>query len=503
MFTNYIKKILDARIYDLAIETPINHMELLSEQYNNNIYVKREDLQPVHSFKIRGAYNKIDKLSDTDKQKGVIAASAGNHAQGVALAAMKKKIKATIVMPKTTPEIKIDAVKSYGANVELFGDNFDEAYQYACQLQKENKYVFIHPYDDKDVIAGQGTIGMEIARQVSTPHEAIFIPVGGGGLIAGIAYYIKYLWPEVKIIGVESKDSACLHEALKNGKRVILDNVGIFADGVAVKQIGKEPFKIARKYVDEVITVKTDEICAAIKDLFNGNRSIAEPAGALSIAGLKKYIEKYKITDKNLLAVETGANVNFDRLRHISERADLGENKEALFAVTIKEESGSFKSFCKTLANYNITEFNYRYSDSEKANIFVGIQLSDISHRENIMNSIKEDHYSVIDLSDNELAKLHTRHMVGGHLGKNMHEEIFRFQFPERPGALADFLNKMNTRWNITMFHYRNHGTDYGRVFMGIEIPPEDENLFNKFLKQINYHYNREKNNPVYELFLN
>ncbi|HJO92746.1 MAG TPA: threonine ammonia-lyase, biosynthetic [Victivallales bacterium] len=503
MFTNYIKKILDARIYDLAIETPINHMELLSDQYSNNIYVKREDLQPVHSFKIRGAYNKIDKLSDTDKEKGVIAASAGNHAQGVALAAMKKKIKATIVMPKTTPEIKVDAVRSYGANVELFGDNFDEAYDYACKLQKEHKYVFIHPYDDKDVIAGQGTIGMEIARQVSIPPEAIFIPVGGGGLISGIAYYIKYLWPEVKIIGVESEDSACLYQALKKNRRVILDSVGIFADGVAVKQIGKEPYKIAKKYVDEVITVKTDEICAAIKDLFNDNRSIAEPAGALSIAGLKKYIEKYKITDKNLLAIETGANVNFDRLRLISERADLGENKEALFAVTIKEEPGSFKSFCKTLANYNITEFNYRYSDNEKANIFVGLQLSDITHKENIINNIKEDHYSVIDLSDNELAKLHARHMVGGHLTKEMNEEIFRFQFPERSGALADFLNQMKDNWNITMFHYRNHGTDYGRVFLGIQIPPEEQILFNKFLKQINYRYHREKDNPVYSLFLN
>jgi threonine dehydratase len=503
MFTNYIKKILAARIYDLAVETPINHMKLISEQYNNNIYVKREDLQPIHSFKIRGAYNKITKLSDTDKQKGIIAASAGNHAQGVALAAKKKKINAIIVMPKTTPEIKVNAVKSLGAKVELFGDNFDEAYEYACKLQKEHKYVFIHPYDDQDVIAGQGTIGMEIARQVSVPPEAIFIPVGGGGLIAGIAYYIKYLWPEVKIIGVEPEDSACLSKSLKKNRRIILDNVGIFADGVAVKQIGKEPYKVLKKYVDDVITVNTDEICAAIKDLFNDNRSIAEPAGALSIAGLKKYIEKYNITDKNLLAIETGANVNFDRLRHIAERSELGENREALFAVTIKEEPGSFKSFCRTLANYNITEFNYRYSDNKKANIFVGIQLSDITHKEDIISKIKENHYSVIDLSDNELAKLHTRHMVGGHLGKNMHEEILRFQFPERPGALADFLNQMQNNWNISMFHYRNHGTDYGRVFMGIQVPPEEQKLFNKFLKQINYNHHSEKNNPVYELFLN
>ena len=502
MLTEYIKKILEARVYDVAIETPINSMGFLSEQLNNNILVKREDLQSVFSFKIRGAYNKIDKLSPAELSKGIIAASAGNHAQGVALAAAKKGIKATIVMPKTTPDIKIESVKKMGAQVVLYGDTFDEAFRHACTLKESHNLTFVHPYDDPDVIAGQGTIGMEIIRQYSEPLHAIFIPVGGGGLIAGISAYIKYLRPDIRIIGVEAEDSACLKAALEAEKRVILPEVGIFADGVAVKQIGKTPFKIAQQCVDAVITVDTDQICAAIKDIYTDTRAIAEPAGALATAGLKKYVENNKISDKNLLAVISGANVNFDRLRHISERAELGEEREAIFAVTIPEQPGSFRSFCQTLSEHSITEFNYRYSDSENARVFVGIQLALGENRKEIIEHLISNNYSVTDLSKNELAKLHIRHMVGGHAKLTTKEQLYRVQFPERPGALLDFLKAMESKWDITMFHYRNHGAAFGRVFLAIQIPSEEKTEISSFLKKLNYSYVEENNNPAYELFL-
>ncbi len=502
MLDKYIKKILEARVYDVAIETPIHSMEFLSEQLDNNILVKREDLQSVFSFKLRGAYNKIDKLSPEESSKGIITASAGNHAQGVAVSAAKKGIKATIVMPNTTPNIKVASVKKQGARVVLHGDTFDEAFQHAYFLKDSLDLTFVHPYDDPDVIAGQGTIGMEITRQYSKPLHAIFIPVGGGGLIAGISAYIKYLRPGIKIIGVESKESACLKAALKAGKRVTLSHVGIFADGVAVKQIGKEPFNIAKQCVDEVITVDTDQVCAAIKDIYTDTRAIAEPAGALAIAGLKKYVEKHNISNKNLLAIISGANVNFDRLRHISERSELGEEREAIFAVTIPEHPGSFRAFCQTLSKHSITEFNYRYSDTENARVFVGIQLSHNENRKDIMKYLQSKNYSVVDLSKNELAKLHVRHMVGGRTKLANKELLYRVQFPERPGALLKFLKAMESKWDITMFHYRNHGAAFGRVFLALQIPTEKKSTINSFLEKLNYNYVEENDNPAYELFL-
>jgi threonine dehydratase len=505
MIVNYVKKILNADIYGTAVETPIDKMTFLSQLQQNNILVKREDLQPIFSFKIRGACNKINKLPADLKAKGVIAASAGNHAQGVALAATKNGIPATIVMPLTTPAIKVASVKKLGGKVILYGENFNEAFDHSLIKQKETGATFIHPYDDPDVIAGQGTIGMEILQQISHKDnklDAIFIPVGGGGLIAGIASYIKYLRPNIKIIGVEAEDSACLAAALNKRKRIILPKVGIFTDGVAVKQIGKLPYKIAIKYVDEVLTVNTDEICAAIKDLFNDTRSIAEPAGALAIAGIKKYIDKNKLKNKTLLGIESGANVNFDRLRHISERAEIGEKREAILAVTIPEEPGSFLKFCKALKGYSITEFNYRYSDKNKAIVFAGIQLLNSTDKRTIITYLEEMNYNVIDMTDNELAIIHIRHMVGGRCSDIKNERLYRFAFPESPNALLNFLKKMNNHWNISMFHYRNHGAAFGRVFLGLQIPNNELKLLPEFLKNINYQYIKEDDNPACKLFL-
>ncbi len=502
MLTEYIKKILEARVYDVAIETPIETMGFLSEHLKNNIMVKREDLQPVYSFKLRGAYNKIDKLSKDELSKGIIAASAGNHAQGVALSASRKGIKSIIVMPKTTPNIKVESVKKLGSEVILYGDTFNEAYEYAVSLKDKHDYTFIHPYDDPDVIAGQGTIGMEIIRQYSQPIDAIFIPVGGGGLIAGISAYIKYLRPQIKIIGVEAEDSACLKAAINANERVVLPHVGIFADGVAVKQIGKTPFEIAKNCVDDVITVNIDQICAAIKDIYTDIRAIAEPAGALAVAGLKKYIEENKICDNNLLAVISGANVNFDRLRHVSERSEIGEKREAIFAVTIPEKPGSFRKFCQVLNQRSITEFNYRYSDTNDAKVFVGIRLASNESRENIAVQLNNNGYCVTDLSDNELAKLHIRHMVGGKKTLPTEEQVYRVQFPERPGALLQFLNAVKPEWNITMFHYRNHGAAFGRVFLALQLPKNEKTDVSKFLSDLKYTYIEENNNPAYKLFL-
>ncbi len=504
MFSLYIKKILEANVYDVAIQTPLDKMSYLSKQLKNNVFIKREDLQPVFSFKLRGAYNKISKLSEAEKKRGVIAASAGNHAQGVALSATKLGIKSLIVMPKTTPDIKVRAVKNLGAEVLLFGDNFDEAFIHSREIAEDKSYTYIHSYDDSDIIAGQGTIGMEIYRQLNGKLDYLFVPVGGGGLIAGISVYIKYLNPEIKIIGVESDESACLFKALEANKRITLENVGIFADGVAVKQIGKETFDLAKKYVDEVVTVTTDEICSAIKEIFEENRTMSEPAGALSLAGLKRYVKQNKIKNKNLIAIESGANINFHRLRYISERTELGEKKEIILGVTIPERPGSFKTFCRTVGKLNITEFNYRYANFNDAQVFVGVQLDEDTNKtkEELVKKLIKLGYSVIDMSENELAKLHIRYMVGGHSKEVKNERIFRFEFPERSGALLELLEAMNDKWNISMFHYRNHGSAYGRVFMGIQVPEYELDLFKEFLNEINYRYFEETDNPAYEKFL-
>lgn len=503
MFEEYIPRILRAKVYDVAIQTPIDTMNFLSARVDNTILVKREDLQPVFSFKLRGAFNKMTTLSDSKKKQGVIAASAGNHAQGVALAAEKMGINACIVMPRTTPEIKINSVAARGARVVLHGDSFDQAYKKALQLSSEEDLCFIHPYDDPEVIAGQGTVGMEIVRQYSKKLDAVFIPVGGGGLAAGVSLFLKYVRPEIKVIGVEAEDSACLTAALEQGRRVILDQVGIFADGVAVAQIGEETFRIARRYIDQTITVNTDQICSAIKDLFDDTRSIAEPAGALALAGLKKYVASTGCKGRTLLAIESGANVNFDRLRYISERTELGEKREAILAVTIPEKPGSFLTFCRTLENHNITEFNYRYSDVNTARVFVGVQLTTGGEQvPELVKRLCDAGYTALDMSSNELAKLHVRHMVGGHAVDVKNEKLFRFEFPERPLALLKFLENMSSKWNISMFHYRNHGAAFGRVFLGLQVPDQDRKNLDIFLDCLGYRYFEETGNPAYKLFL-
>ena len=501
---DYIKKILTARVYDVAIESPLDLMSRLSRRLNNRVWLKREDLQPVFSFKLRGAYNKMANLPRTALEKGVICASAGNHAQGVALSAQKLGAKAMIVMPRTTPAIKIQAVRDRGGKTVLFGDTYDEAYQHACQLATEKDLTFIHPYDDPDVIAGQGTIGMEILRQHPDPIEAIFIAVGGGGLIAGIAAFVKYLRPEIKIIGVEPDDAASMYQALKQDQRVVLKQVGIFADGVAVRQVGEETFRLARELVDEIILVSTDEICAATKDIFDDTRAIAEPAGALGAAGLKKYVERTGVTGAHLIALNCGANINFDRLRHVAERAELGERREALLAVTIPEQPGSFRRFCQTIGKRSITEFNYRYADARQAQVFAGIQLSEGEGEKNrIIETLRAHDYPVLDLSDNEIAKLHIRYMVGGHAAGLADEILYRFEFPERPGALLQFLTGMAHDWNISLFHYRNHGSDHGRVLVGIQVPITERPQFDQFIDKLGYPYVDETDNPAYRLFLN
>jgi threonine dehydratase len=503
MLNRYIKKILDARVYDIAIESPITPATFLSERFGNQISLKREDLQPVFSFKLRGAYNRVRQLSDADKAKGVIAASAGNHAQGLALAAKTLGIKAVIVMPKTTPEIKVNSAKARGAKVVLYGDTFDEASAYAQAQVKEKGMIYIPPYDDEEVIAGQGTVAMELLKQYTDPIHAVFIPVGGGGLIAGMAAYIKYLRPEIKVVGVEPEDAACLKAALAADERVILDQVGIFADGVAVKQVGKFPFEIARECVDEVVTVTTDEICAAIKDIFDDTRAISEPAGAIGVAGLKAYVEQTGVKGENLLTVLSGANMNFDRLRYISERTEIGEKREAVLAVTLPEKPGAYKKFIKALHKRNITEFNYRYADGYDAQIFVGVQIAaGGQEREQLVEELEEQGYPVTDMTDNEVAKLHIRHMVGGRSEGVVDERVFRFEFPERPGALMKFLTSLGSKWNISMFHYRNHGAAYSRVFMGVQVAEHERVLFISMLDQIGFRYWDETENEAYRLFL-
>ena len=499
----YLKKILTARVYDVARETPLELAPILSRRTGNRVWLKREDEQPVFSFKCRGAYNKMAGLSAAELKKGVVAASAGNHAQGVALAAAKLGTKAIIVMPRTTPQIKVDAVRSFGGKVVLRGDNYDAAYAHAREIANQRKLTFVHPYDDPEVIAGQGTIGMEIIKQHTGALDAVFVPVGGGGLISGIAVYIKQLRPEVKIIGVEPEDADAMERSLKAGKRVLLDHVGIFADGVAVRQVGEETFKLCKQFVDDMIVVTNDEICAAIKDIFEDRRSILEPAGALAYAGLKRYAEQKRLKDKNYIAIASGANVNFDRLRYVAERAEIGERREALFAVTIPERPGALKQFCTILGDHNITEFNYRFADPKVAHIFVGVQVPpDTADAKKLVATLRSQGYATLDMTDNEMAKLHIRHLVGGRAPNAVNEILHRFEFPERPGALMNFLNKMGGRWNISLFHYRSHGADFGRVLVGMQVPPQDKKKFQKFLDSLGYEYAEETGNPAYKLFL-
>ncbi len=498
----YIEKILRARVYDVAIETPLDFAPSLSERLGNTILLKREDLQSVFSFKLRGAYNKMSLLDASARQQGVIAASAGNHAQGVALAAKRLGINALIVMPTTAPEIKIKSVRAMGADIELFGDSYSEAYTHAQQLAQVSKRAFIHPYDDPDVIAGQGTVAMEILRQQTAELDAIFVPVGGGGLLAGIAVYVKFVRPDIKIIGVEPDDADCLNRALQAGSRVVLEQVGLFADGVAVKQVGAEPFRLAQRYVDEVITVTTDEICAAIKDIFDDTRSIAEPAGALAIAGLKKYVGREKLVGKTLVAIDSGANINFDRLRYVAERAQVGEHREILLAVSIPEVPGSFLAFCRLLGGRSITEFNYRYFDAAMAHVFVGISSSGLeSDRATIIEHLNGHGFAVTDMTTNELAKEHIRYMVGGHAPCELHEFVYSIEFPERPGALLKFLIELGGRWNISLFHYRNHGAAFGKVLMGVQMPVTEQAAFQACLDGLGFLYQEETANLAYRLF--
>jgi threonine dehydratase len=507
--TDYLKAILQARVYDVAIESPLERSTGISEALGNTVLLKREDLQPVFSFKLRGAYNKMAHLSPAELKRGVICASAGNHAQGVALAAQKLGCKATIVMPTTTPQIKVDAVARRGATVVLHGDSYHEAGLHAKSLADKKKLTYVHPYDDPLVIAGQGTIGMEILRQFQHPIDAVFVPVGGGGLIGGIAAYIKALSPSTKIIGVEPVDSNAMAASLAACKRVTLPHVNLFADGVAVKQVGEETFRLAQRYVDEMVLVSTDEICAAIKDIYQDTRSIMEPSGGLALAGIKRYLEKNKLRNKTFVAICCGANMNFDRLRFVAERALVGEHHEALLAVTVPETRGSFKRFCESLGPRNITEFAYRMRDSTSgiadtaaAHVFVGVAIKGRDEPKQLVAHFKKHGFAAVDLSDDEMAKLHVRHLVGGHSKLAEDERVFRFEFPDRPGALMNFLSSMSPNWNISLFHYRNHGADVGRILVGLQIPKNEQAAFQKFLKALGYAYSEETNNPAYRMFL-
>lgn len=500
---DYLERIKNADVYAVAIKTPLEFAPLLSARLGNRILLKREDLQPIFSFKLRGAYNKISQLSAESLSNGVICSSAGNHAQGVALAASRKNTRAVIVMPETTPSIKVDAVRDLKGEVVLHGDNYDEAYAHARKLEAEQKLVFIHPFDDPDVIAGQGTIGLEILQQADEKIDAIFVPIGGGGLMAGIASYVKETNPDIRIIGVEPDDSAAMKASIEAGFPVTLDHVGIFADGVAVRRVGDETFRLCRRYVDEIITVDTDQICAAVQDVFEDTRSIVEPAGALAVAAIKKYVAMTNHCDQTLVAVNGGANVNFDRLRHIAERAAIGEQREMLIAVEIPEQAGSFQKFCDAIGRRGITEFNYRYSDSDVARVFAGVQLrGGAAEHAEVLAELSDMGYAVVDLSDNEMAKLHVRHMVGGRSPGIENERLFRFEFPERPGALSDFLRAIGTNWNISLFHYRNHGSDYGRILAGIQVAASETEELEAHLSELGYAHWEESDNPVYRLFL-
>ncbi len=499
---DYLERVLNARVYDVAEETPLDFAPNLSARIHNRVFLKREDMQPVFSFKLRGAYNKMAHLPPHALKRGVICASAGNHAQGVALSAQKLGARAVIVMPTSTPQIKIDAVKARGGEVVLAGDSYSDAYAHSLELEKAENLTFVHPYDDPYVIAGQGTIGMEILRAHSDPIHAIFCAVGGGGLIAGVAAYVKRLRPETKIIGVETVDADAMTRSLAAGERVTLEQVGIFADGTAVKQVGEETFRLCRQYVDEMILVDNDAICAALKDVFEDTRSILEPSGALAIAGAKEYAKRHNLHGKNLVAVASGANMNFDRLRFVAERAELGEQREAVFAVTIPERPGSFRKFCGLVGNRLITEFNYRYADAEQAHIFVGVSVHNRAEATRLIEMLERHELPAVDLTDDEMAKSHIRYMVGGHAPHVAHELIYRFEFPERPGALMNFLSCLHSDWNISLFHYRNHGSDSGRVLVGMQVPPDDKVAFQAFLDRLGYEYADESENPAYRMFL-
>lgn len=501
--SQYADLICNASVYDVAIESPLERADNLSAKTGNSVYLKREDLQPVFSFKLRGAYNKIANLSDTELKNGVICSSAGNHAQGVSLAARKRGVRAVIVMPVTTPTIKIDAVRKLGGEVVLSGDTYDDAYSHARKLADDQSLAFVHPFDDPLVIAGQGTIGKEILQQAAHPVDAVFVPIGGGGLIAGIATYIKQVNPGIRIIGVEPEDSSAMRDSIEAGEPVSLDHVGIFADGVAVRRVGDETFRLCKQYVDEIITVNTDQCCAAIRDIFDDTRSIVEPAGGLAVAGAKKYVSEHKLEGQHLVTISCGANVNFDRLRHIAERAAVGDRAEMLIAAEIAEEPGSFRRFCEVLGRRSITEFNYRYTDAARAHIFVGIQLAEgRAESTALLAKLSSAGFPVVDLSNNEMAKLHVRHMVGGRSAEVKNERLFRFEFPERPGALLDFLDAIGTDWNISLFHYRNHGSDYGRVLAGIDVPTSETAELEAHLQKLGYAHWEESDNPAYAMFL-
>ncbi|ABX08782.1 threonine ammonia-lyase, biosynthetic [Prochlorococcus marinus] len=507
---DYLQKILRARVYDIATKTPLEKAKNLSNRLKNKVWLKREDLQPVFSFKLRGAYNRMASLTDEELKIGVVASSAGNHAQGVALSASYLKCRAVIVMPITTPAMKITSVRRLKAEVILYGETYDEAYKEAQRISEKNGLVFIHPFDDPEVIAGQGTIGQEILSQIENPPDAIYIAVGGGGLIAGVASFVKSLWPSTEIIGVEPTDASAMTDSLKAGKRIELKDVGLFADGVAVKKVGEKTFELAKRYVDRMITVNTDEICAAIKDVFEDTRSILEPAGALSIAGLKSDVSNRNLVNKNLVAIACGANMNFDRLRFVAERAELGEKREAMFAVEIPENAGSLKNLCKILGNRSLTEFSYRMSEGNSAQIFMGLEVEGNKDKGDLIKSINSKSFKCLDLSDDELSKVHLRHMVGGRLpisanalsNKNYKELLYRFEFPERPGALMRFVNTMRPNWNISIFHYRNHGADIGRIVIGVLVEEKDLEAWERFLKEIGYKSWEETKNPAYQLFL-
>ena len=507
MGADYLRRILTARVYDVAIETDLDPAPNLSRRLGCKVLLKREDSQPVFSFKLRGAYNKMSQLSQAQLSKGVIAASAGNHAQGVALAARQLGCKALIVMPVTTPSVKIDAVRQRGAEVVLHGDSYSDAYLHAKTLEKDQGLTFVHPFDDPDVIAGQGTVGLEILRQYADPIDAIFVAVGGGGLIAGVAALVKQLRPETLVIGVQTEDSDAMAQSLEKGERIYLPEVGLFSDGTAVKQVGEETFRLSQKYVDGMLRVDTDAVCAAIKDVYEDTRAIQEPAGALAIAGLKAWVAQHGAirpdgSPRTLVAIACGANMNFDRLRFVSERSEIGEQREAVFAVTIPEERGSFKAFCQALGGLNVTEFNYRISDPRRAHIFLGLQVKSREQAHAIAKSLSEGGFHTLDLSDDELAKAHLRHLVGGRSELAENEQLFRFEFPERPGALMTFLTALNPSWNISLFHYRNHGADYGRILVGLQVPPADQGRFLEFLTTLGYRHWNESQHPAYQLFL-
>ncbi len=506
MSADYLRRILNARVYDVAVETPLELAPLLSGRIGNRLLLKREDLQPVKSFKLRGAYNKMANLSPEALARGVIAASAGNHAQGVALAAERLGCRAVIAMPATTPSVKLDAVRARGAEVLLHGDSYSDAYAEAVRQQRKHGFTFVHPFDDPDVIAGQGTIGMEILRQHhpqdNGPLHAVFAAIGGGGLIAGVAVYIKTLRPEIKIIGVQAEDSDAMARSLRAGRRIELPQVGLFSDATAVRLVGKETFRLCRKYVDEVITVDTDSICAGIKDVFSDTRSILEPAGALAVAGAKRYAEREGLRGKALAAITCGANMNFDRLRFVAERAEVGERREAIFAVTIPEERGSFRRLCTLIGERHVTEFNYRIADESEAHVFVGVEIKSRADARTLMGAFRKAGFPALDLTEDELAKQHLRHLVGGRAALAAHERLYRFEFPERPGALMKFLASMAPHWNISLFHYRNQGADYGRVLVGLQVPPGETRALAAFLAKLGYRHWDESGHPAYRQFL-